>query len=401
MGAGRTKMFRPLSFTKNLGGYRNLYRIIREAYQPGITLADFGARIPRKRRGRFLVASEFFIASRIVDNNEIVYEDELIRQSLRRDLNQGLRRLYLFALLLNMPGQRRALLYRSPAEAQNRFVRDVLHDGIGWRAERLDPDAHIEPWVQSNVALQGRGAARKFTTNFAYFFEQCAFSENALGYLVTSANAWGAAALRLFFERYSLQAPAADVDELVKAAQSNEVHKLLGVDLEWLSEVVSGAAQLFLEDAPTAVELEDPDETEAEDIAPAGRVTRSISAPKRAAGNVVQLRDWYQGRCQICGNKLLTSRGGAAVDYAHIRPLGLPHNGPDRIGNMLSLCPNHHRQLDRHAIGIRPGSLEILAPHGSTPQTLPTLLVHEGHRLMHVCVRYHFKLFNRSPELRG
>jgi putative restriction endonuclease len=55
--------------------------------------------------------------------------------------------------------------------------------------------------------------------------------------------------------------------------------------------------------------------------------------------------------CQVCEVKLDTA-SGAYAEGAHIRPLGHPHNGPDRTGNVLCLCPNHHVLFDYGAFAV-------------------------------------------------
>ncbi|MDQ1305783.1 MAG: putative restriction endonuclease [Actinomycetota bacterium] len=37
-----------------------------------------------------------------------------------------------------------------------------------------------------------------------------------------------------------------------------------------------------------------------------------------------------------------------------IKALGVPHNGPDVLENLLCLCPNDHARFDRAAIYIDP-----------------------------------------------
>ncbi|MFD0222818.1 HNH endonuclease [Streptomyces hirsutus] len=59
----------------------------------------------------------------------------------------------------------------------------------------------------------------------------------------------------------------------------------------------------------------------------------------------------HDDRCQICGLQLST-RFGTYSEAAHIRGLGRPHNGPDKLSNLLALCPNHHVQFDALAIYI-------------------------------------------------
>ncbi len=50
--------------------------------------------------------------------------------------------------------------------------------------------------------------------------------------------------------------------------------------------------------------------------------------------------------CQICGKSILFPNGKKYVEAHHIIPLGAPHNGPDKIENIICVCPNHHVELD-------------------------------------------------------
>ena len=60
---------------------------------------------------------------------------------------------------------------------------------------------------------------------------------------------------------------------------------------------------------------------------------------------------------QICGVRS-EPPNGAYSEGAHIRPLGRPHNGPDKPENVLCLCPNHHVLFDAGAFAINPDTLE-------------------------------------------
>lgn len=51
--------------------------------------------------------------------------------------------------------------------------------------------------------------------------------------------------------------------------------------------------------------------------------------------------------------------GDKYAEGAHIKPLGVPHDGPDIIQNILCLCPNHHLMFDRYSYSINPVSLKI------------------------------------------
>jgi putative restriction endonuclease len=58
-----------------------------------------------------------------------------------------------------------------------------------------------------------------------------------------------------------------------------------------------------------------------------------------------RVKSLHNFECQVCGTALECS-GGRYAEAAHIRPLGEPHNGPDREDNILCLCPNHHVMFD-------------------------------------------------------
>jgi putative restriction endonuclease len=61
------------------------------------------------------------------------------------------------------------------------------------------------------------------------------------------------------------------------------------------------------------------------------------------------VKELYDYRCQICGERIETPSGPYA-EGAHVRPVGRPHNGPDTPANVLCLCPNDHVRLDRGVI---------------------------------------------------
>jgi putative restriction endonuclease len=74
--------------------------------------------------------------------------------------------------------------------------------------------------------------------------------------------------------------------------------------------------------------------------------------------------------CQVCGI-VLDGPKGPYAEAAHIRPLGSPHHGPDKLDNVLCLCPNHHVLFDLGAWSIAEdgnllglaGRLRITAEH--------------------------------------
>ena len=86
---------------------------------------------------------------------------------------------------------------------------------------------------------------------------------------------------------------------------------------------------------------------------------------------------------------MLTAAGPYA-EAAHIQPLGMPHNGPDQISNMLCLCPNHHVMFDLGGFVIDETGA-ILNPR--TKAVLGVLSVDPEHRLDPERIAYHRRMF--------
>jgi hypothetical protein len=112
----------------------------------------------------------------------------------------------------------------------------------------------------------------------------------------------------------------------------------------------------------------------------------------RNSAVVAKVKRCHDHRCQVCDIRLETPAGPYA-EGAHVRPLSSPHNGPDVVGNVLCLCPNHHVLFDAGAFTVR-DDLRLIGMSG-TLRTVPT------HRLDKKQLRYHRehreKLFVPSP----
>jgi putative restriction endonuclease len=93
----------------------------------------------------------------------------------------------------------------------------------------------------------------------------------------------------------------------------------------------------------------------------------------------------YAHRCQICSLQIVTAAGRPYAEGAHIRPLGLPHEGDDHIGNMLCLCPNHHKQLDLGDLVITD---DLHARRTLTGEDLGALTVRPRHHIRAEDVRF-------------
>ncbi|MCA1981397.1 YDG/SRA domain-containing protein [Nocardioides nematodiphilus] len=123
--------------------------------------------------------------------------------------------------------------------------------------------------------------------------------------------------------------------------------------------------------------------------APAGN-----AEPERATGIVQRIvrsskvsqhvKELYNHTCQICGIKLDLPVGSYS-EGAHIRGLGAPHDGPDTVGNVLCLCPNHHVLFDKGGIFLS----DELVVYDHTGNSRGRLEVHASHAINIECVRHH------------
>ncbi|MGV9313421.1 YDG/SRA domain-containing protein [Streptomyces sp. NPDC003691] len=128
--------------------------------------------------------------------------------------------------------------------------------------------------------------------------------------------------------------------------------------------------------------------------APAGN-----DVPERASSNIQRIvrssqvknavKRWHADQCQVCGI-IIETPGGTYSEGAHVQALGRPHNGPDRTGNVLCLCPNCHVKLDAGAIVIRD---DLTVFENGVP--VGPLRTHPQHTLDVGCIQSHRERWRR------
>lgn len=118
---------------------------------------------------------------------------------------------------------------------------------------------------------------------------------------------------------------------------------------------------------------------------PVPRAIAMISRVIRDTAEARSVKELYEYRCQVCGERL-EGPAGPYAEGAHIMPIGEPHNGPDTRSNILCLCPNHHALFDLGAftvaqdyalVGI-PGKLAVHPNHHIDPAMLAYRREHYG-----------------------
>lgn len=92
----------------------------------------------------------------------------------------------------------------------------------------------------------------------------------------------------------------------------------------------------------------------------------------------------YNYKCQVCDQAIETS-SGLYAEAAHIKPLGVPHNGPDTLNNILCLCPNHHVMFDYGGFSILE-DYDLIGIEGK-------LKTHPKHNINKEFLKYHLDHF--------
>ncbi|WP_328758241.1 HNH endonuclease [Streptomyces sp. NBC_00271] len=139
-----------------------------------------------------------------------------------------------------------------------------------------------------------------------------------------------------------------------------------------------------------------PDDVEDQDTGSgtASRRTATLSRIVRDPELTAEVKRLHGDRCQVCGLQLAT-RFSTYSEAAHIRGLGRPHHGPDKLSNLLVLCPNHHVQFDTLAIYITTdGTVRATADDSLVGE----LRRHPAHPINEAHLRYHRALCGRDHD---
>jgi putative restriction endonuclease len=127
------------------------------------------------------------------------------------------------------------------------------------------------------------------------------------------------------------------------------------------------------------------DEDSADD-APARRTEATVNRLVRDRRLAQKIKDLYQYRCQVCGERIEVD-GGHYAEAAHIKPLGRPHDGPDTLENLLCLCPNHHVAFDNGGLFFS----DDLSVNGDDKM----LSLSRGHKPSAEFIAYHRSIWGR------
>ncbi|OWZ84094.1 HNH endonuclease [Natranaerobius trueperi] len=93
-----------------------------------------------------------------------------------------------------------------------------------------------------------------------------------------------------------------------------------------------------------------------------------------------EVKEIYNYACQICGETIMLDEDNYYAEAHHLKPLGSPHYGPDKVQNVICVCPNHHAMLDYGALYLDKSRLYI----------------HKNHDLKKEFLDYHNKIISYS-----
>jgi HNH endonuclease len=331
--------------------------------------------------------------------------DELVLQAITRDHSASFDRLALFALNLSRVG--RGAPEARPALWANEFVRESLWQDGGWRTTALvkpTMDVFFEDRIEAQPAVR-----RKVRSNYRHLYELCDYLPSRTPVINSDPSTWGVAALFLAWDRLTLDgdlAAAANPAALARAATTEELHKLLGVTQDEGAQLSRDAADLYISagrlarTAANVAAIAVVAQTQT-DVA-VERKTRMLAQQVRDPSIARKLKATYGNRCTFCDQALQIATDPVRYfsNAAHIKPLGSPHDGPDREGNILILCPNHHVQFDEGILRLaRVGNqFEIQSKIADDPLHGRRLTLGAGHALDATLVLWHFNFHHETAQ---
>ncbi len=108
-----------------------------------------------------------------------------------------------------------------------------------------------------------------------------------------------------------------------------------------------------------------------------------------------KLKEEYDYKCQICGNRIYLKNGNHIryyVEAHHLKPFAQIHNGPDIEENIIILCPNHHVEFDYGTIAIDPNDFcTILHKNNKNPYIGKQIEIR--HKIGKEFIKYHYNIF--------
>jgi|SRR5579862_6862607 len=432
--------YAPGSFTKNFGwnldppGLHRLHTVIRAGFggvAESVRRETFRRNCGLTDSNRQLIPINFFLHNTVRGGRNYVTADELVRHAISNPHSGRFDQLALFAMHLARMGSRVGVAGDPRGAAfTNDYVRNRLWHNGGWETDRLN-DREVERSFDATVQAQGADTVHKCVTNYVYMMEMVGLTTQPTTFINTHIDEWVGPGLFIAFDRYSIDRSARgglSKNELVQMTQTDELHKIMGTTEEYLASVApifadewlslggmdwvsspaildaSGTALVSSPVAAPGADTSDSDapswsDEDAEDVAAVMRRLQETQAQVRNAQNVRELKTLYKNTCMFCGKQTVIGVDPPKhySEAAHIKPLGQPHNGPDRKDNMVLLCPEHHLQFDRGLLRIRKrlrsSTITIASKIADDPIDGNALTLRAPHELDDEYVSWHYNFW--------
>lgn len=124
-----------------------------------------------------------------------------------------------------------------------------------------------------------------------------------------------------------------------------------------------------------------------------GKPTRVKTVVERIVRNtsiIKQLKTDTNNKCQVCGSRLLIGDGKYYSEGHHLKKLGSIHQGPDVVGNVIILCPNHHVEFDLGTIAINLKTMRLVHMDPNNPIHNKPLAYNRNNLDMEY-IKYHYE----------
>jgi hypothetical protein len=406
--------YAPGSFSKNFAwhgtGLRKLYATINSGFNKALVSVN-------RKRWRAdskigdpsleLIPVNFFLHN----SGGRISVDELVFQAIERPHSLRFDRLGLFALHLNRVGKPPGGVER-PAMWANEFVREKLWRDDAWQSIELE-DQVLDAFILDRMSAQ-KDVRIKCRNNYRHLFELTGYWPTRMPIINTGAEDLIPTALFLAWDRLIFDHGRQTRAALVAYLQTEEIHKLIGTSQSYVLERANPLADLYLsvgaidrfeKPPPLAVVIEVPaeasnewiDQEESDEAVERRQI--EIQAQVRDRKKAAALKQFYDNTCAVCGVRLQVGEARFYSEASHIKPVGKPHDGPDKASNMLVLCPNHHLQFDRGILRLRKtaGTYVIMSSVKGDPLHGRDVLLQ--HSLDDDCVRWHYDWFTPRRSL--
>lgn len=172
-------------------------------------------------------------------------------------------------------------------------------------------------------------------------------------------------------------------DDLSREAQTRVVNELEQLGITVSDEVSEDTGDVGRETTAKP----DPDES-ASDLKPPERTETTVSRIVRNTQLVKDLKQKYDHRCQVCGERRQRGEDEPYAEGHHLHPLGDSPPGVDHESNILVLCPNHHADFDYGVIEVDPETYELSHAYEDRLNGRQ-LMVKDDHEISTEYIEYH------------